>query len=203
VVQGNGSFLPLVTWVINQGGGQLSATTGANVTYYAPLVTSTPVSVVIYAISQSDSTKFGELDLTVTAAPDPGTYLDGTTYSGTEQMYRTWGPAPVTSTYAQHYTFTKVDANHVIIQTLQYWNAPGEYPVVLTLNSDGTLTFPSNFGGIIQTVDYPAGGQYQAWIAHGSGAWDYHGNISFVVQDGQDGYFGTLTDQYTFSATRQ
>jgi len=203
VVQGTGSYLPLVTWVLNQGPGAISATTGANITYTAPLV-STPTQVVIYAISQTDSTKHGEIDITITPPPDPGTFWGGATIAGSETHTPSQYPGHGTvTTYATQYTLTKVDANHVAISTLPYWGTPGENAVIITLSADGTLAFPSNFGGVIQYASYPAGAQYQAWLGGGSGQWDFHGNISFTFYAGQDGYFGSFADTYVFSGTKQ
>jgi hypothetical protein len=67
-VAGTGNFSPIVDWVINVGGGTLSASVGASVQYTAPLVLS-PETVQIVAISDADRSKIFAMSISITPAP--------------------------------------------------------------------------------------------------------------------------------------
>jgi hypothetical protein len=188
IVQGNGSFLPLVTWVLNQGGGSLSATTGANVTYSAPLVM-VPTTVVIFAISQSDSTKFGEIDITVQPPPDPVTFFDGSSITGTWiNSYNCGIYGCTTNSWPQTLIAAKVDGQHITLTSVM--GLAGNL-LTVTLSADGTLSWPTQC-----TID--ASG-YQDCADAGNGTWDYAGNFSLSYVSQQTTYSGTYFANNTFS----
>jgi hypothetical protein len=180
--------------VLNSGGGSLSATTGAQVVYTAPLV-NVPATAIIYAVSQSDSTKFDQIQITVAPPPDPGSFFGGSTVSGPAVTTR------LNDGYVFHqtetYTVTKVDATHVaIFDVFTSWgfdtSTPGAAPnAVATLNSDGTLMLAHTCG--ITLIN--GASQYQQCVQSGSGTWDYHGNLTFTAPLGlNSGIF--CTEQY-------
>ena len=67
VVVGTGTFSNAVTWSISNGVGSLSATTGSPVIFSVPS-TAPNGTTVVRATSNQDSSKFGEVSLTITAA---------------------------------------------------------------------------------------------------------------------------------------
>ena len=66
VVSGTGAFDKTVNWsVTSVGGGTLSATTGASVTYTLPTMTAWPESVTVRATSAADAARFGDVNILV------------------------------------------------------------------------------------------------------------------------------------------
>jgi hypothetical protein len=73
-VSGTGAFDPGVSWSIVSGGGTLSATSGATVTYSATGVASN-TDVVLKAVSTADSSKTASLNLKVLAKPAIASFI--------------------------------------------------------------------------------------------------------------------------------
>ncbi len=73
-VSGTGAFDPGVNWSIVSGGGILSATSGATVTYNATGVASN-TDVVLKAVSTADSSKSASLNLKVLAKPTIASFI--------------------------------------------------------------------------------------------------------------------------------
>jgi hypothetical protein len=183
-----GTALPTVNWLINSGGGSLSATTGASVTYTAPLV-QTATQVTIYAVSTVDQSKFGSFTLTVTPPPPPGRFLNGT-ISGTEiqepwsydqYQNKIYGQA---TTLQNTDVLTTIDDSHVALSggLLSQWS--GLAQAVFTATPDGKFTWYSPASGVLSSA-YNAQLDVDL-VFPPSGTWDYHGNITLTYTFNQE-----------------
>jgi hypothetical protein len=186
-VQGTGNFSPIVNWVIQSGGGQLSATTGTSVQYTAPLVLA-PAAVEVYAVSDADRSKVGRLAIAITPAPTAEQAVAGL-YQGDLHDYEHGPPTPIfpdgivanRHLSGVRYTIAAAGPNIVHLTAGPFYGAGScsNYVVSIRLNNDGTFAITP-----IECASYyccypPC--QVTESVLGGTGTWDYRGNLSFAL----------------------
>ena len=211
-VQGTGAFSPIVNWVINSGGGHLSAATGASVQYTAPLVLD-PSTVEIYAVADADHSKVGKLSVAITPAPAGVVAIAGT-YIGDLHDYEFRRPVagqPLNVIVDRHVTLSYVvsQAGPHLAKLTGWLNGDASCTdgVPFTVNDDGTLIFAQNFACPSYYIPYPGGGggqcQVGQYVFNGAGTWDYLGNLQFVLHMDLSSCLGDVYGDQTFAGHKQ
>ncbi len=198
-VQGTGNFSPVVNWVINNGGGRLSASTGASVQYTAPLVLA-PAAAEIFAISDADHSKVGRLAISITPAPPAGQAIAGT-YDGDLHDYEHGPPTPANPSgiwadrrIRQSYLITAAGPNTVTVRGTFYGALSCSNGIPARANDDGTLVFTP----LVCSTWY-ARCQIGESVLSGTGTWDYSGNLQFVLHLLQSSCAGNVYSDQTFT----
>ncbi len=160
VVVGTGTFSNAVTWSITSGVGSLSATTGSPVAITIPS-TAPNGTTVVRATSNQDASKFGEVSLTITAAPTNGDTSVTISAAATTVLPAT--DTQLTATVAGNGTFSDAvtwsivsgDGASLINPTGSSitFSVPGAFSTERTVEIKATSTGDSTkFGTIIMTI---------------------------------------------------
>jgi len=200
-VSGTGNFSPVVNWIVNSGGGHLSATTGTSVQYTAPLALD-PVTVQIVAVSDADRTKTATISISITPAPPPEVAIAGT-YVGDLEDFEFRNTNPRTTVADNH-----LSAQPFVVKTTGpktatisgYLEGLTSCDIPITVQADGTFTFPTNWG-CPQTCTGPGTPCpcFAQFFLNGSGTWDYSGNLSFLLHMDFSSSCGDVFGDETFT----
>lgn len=176
VVEGTGTFSSEVTWSLLSGGGSLSATTGASVTYTAPFARA-ETAVTVQATSEGDPSKHGVFTFTVARAP-AASLLDGA-YSGFRSVEGTFIPTEPPPRVEQ-FTLEPVSDTQVRLKPITGF----PQGVLVDVHEDGTLTIPPQEGPASRYDKYCFRQQYfmreESSGPAGTGTWDAQGNLSLT-----------------------